>query len=315
MTEERVKYLLARYGENTLTQQEQEELDFWYAQHDNKEDDPFLQNFHKEKKQTGNRIFKRIEKEIDEYPNRILWVRWAAVISVLMIASFSVYVNRETVIQVVTDATMETIVNPRDYLRQVKFPDHSEAWLRPGSSVRYNAFFWKYQRHVEMEGEAFFEVRKNPDNPFVVHSGLIKTTVLGTTFSVKAIDHLHMYEVVVNSGKVNVQDTSGHSTNVIPAERVRFMAGASPVVDQVNVEEYLGWRSGRLKFYNTSFREIKWYLEKVYDVRLLIENERLENSLFSGDFTGLSLKNTLEIMQEIQPFKITVKADKVIVIS
>jgi ferric-dicitrate binding protein FerR (iron transport regulator) len=88
--------------------------------------------------------------------------------------------------------------------KQVQLSDGTAIWLEPGSRLLYPEKFSSSIRDVTFLGEAFFEVAKDAKRPFVIHTGTIRTYVLGTSFAVKAYDTA-MQEVAVVTGKVKVQ--------------------------------------------------------------------------------------------------------------
>lgn len=99
--------------------------------------------------------------------------------------------------------------------KQVHLADGTTIWLEPGSSVHYPAQFNNSTREITFSGEAFFEVAKDPEKPFIIHTGTIRTQVLGTSFTVKAYVPA-IQEVTVVTGRVMVQADENTKTNVQP---------------------------------------------------------------------------------------------------
>lgn len=103
-----------------------------------------------------------------------------------------------------TTKSWEVALVAQDSVDVFVLPDHSLVWLKKGSSLRYTQAFGKEQRHVVMEGEAFFDVKRDTLHPFVIQTGVVETRVLGTQFQVSAKDNGDV-SVEVESGKVSVQ--------------------------------------------------------------------------------------------------------------
>lgn len=99
--------------------------------------------------------------------------------------------------------------------KQVHLADGTTIWLEPGSSLHYPVQFNNSTREITFSGEAFFEVAKDPEKPFIIHTGTIRTQVLGTSFTVKAYAPA-MQEVTVVTGRVMVQADVKTKTNVQP---------------------------------------------------------------------------------------------------
>lgn len=103
-----------------------------------------------------------------------------------------------------------SISNTTKKSKMILMNDGSLAVLNPGSEIRFPHRFNKEHRDVYLQGEAFFEVHKDPRHPFLVHSQNMITRVLGTSFTVKAYRDAAEFKVVVNTGKVWVYDQRTH---------------------------------------------------------------------------------------------------------
>ena len=110
--------------------------------------------------------------------------------------------------------------------KQIRLADGTAIWLEPGSRLLFPEKFSDSIRDVTFLGEAFFEVAKDAQKPFVIHTGTIRTLVLGTSFAVKAYDTT-MQEVAVVTGKVKVQvdqqaKTGGQAVTVVPNQKASW---------------------------------------------------------------------------------------------
>ncbi|GGF06381.1 FecR family protein [Hymenobacter cavernae] len=111
--------------------------------------------------------------------------------------------------------TLRTNATQREQAFQL--PDGSQITLHPGSRLRYNTNFDGPRREVHLEGEAFFKVSKNPARPFLVFTKQVVTTVLGTSFRVKAYAGSNLASVAVREGKVAVQARKNAKLEATPA--------------------------------------------------------------------------------------------------
>ncbi|MCX6223085.1 MAG: FecR domain-containing protein [Bacteroidia bacterium] len=104
---------------------------------------------------------------------------------------------------------MQEITSPPGVRSQIVLPDGSSVWLNAESTIKFKVPFDESTRDVSLIGEAYFEVKKNPDVPFVVQSGKVQVKVLGTKFNCKAYTEENDIEVVLAEGKVSFNTEGG----------------------------------------------------------------------------------------------------------
>jgi transmembrane sensor len=112
--------------------------------------------------------------------------------------------------------------NTTQQVQQLQLPDASRVTLQPGSSLRYTTALAGPRREVYLEGEAFFQVHKNPARPFLVFTNQVVTTVLGTSFDVQAYPGQAQALVAVREGKVAVQPRESAQLDVTPAHPAKL---------------------------------------------------------------------------------------------
>ncbi|MGM9509066.1 FecR domain-containing protein [Larkinella sp. GY13] len=161
------------------------------------------------------------QQEMFEHGTRRVWWRsahrLASVAAVLALVAFGTYwwYQNRTVGLIDPAATvltqnrqqksdMHQVVNETAESRYIGLPDGSSVVLKRGSRLTFPRQFADHRREVHLSGEAFFEVAKNPAQPFLVYAGDLVTKVLGTSFSIKAFTGQPNVEVVVKTGKVSV---------------------------------------------------------------------------------------------------------------
>lgn len=164
-----------------------------------------------------------------------------------------------------------TVTAPRGDFAQVTLPDGSEVQLNSESTLTYRAHFLA-SRHVRLEGEAFFEVAKDDDR-FVVETFNARTTVLGTTFNVRARSDEPRANttVVVASGKVRLLAMDGDDGVVLAAgqqSRVAERAEHPTNPERVALTRRLAWRTGGFAFSDQPFAVIFNEIERRYDVEI-----------------------------------------------
>ncbi len=202
--------------------------------------------------------------------NRKNWYQYAAIWVVLMIgAGVYTVTHRQNVVEEVKIATRE-LVNPRGQRSRVVLPDGSEVFLAADSKLSFPEKFAEGSRELKLEGSAFFEVTKNPNRPFIIHTGTIQTKVLGTSFKIEAFKGQPV-RVAVATGKVRVDDFLKTGTKalavLVPGQLLSYDQH-SPVVSNTDIAELQSWKKARLNFHSQSLQEITTELERWYDVRI-----------------------------------------------
>lgn len=140
--------------------------------------------------------------------------RIAAAVAVLILAGYGFYQFRESAAPVTayevqkerlgTETTMTEVANSQPVDQHVTLPDGSVVTLAPGSRISYAKVFDGAAREVTLSGEAFFQVVRRPEQPFLVYANDLVTKVLGTSFRIQAFDADKQVKVMVKTGKVSV---------------------------------------------------------------------------------------------------------------
>jgi transmembrane sensor len=152
--------------------------------------------------ETTTRMWNTIRKTtIDKYKNFYNWTAVASAVIVLSISTYHAF-NRS----VFSKPEITSTITYNKDIRLLSLPDGTRVWLNENSEIEYPKSFSGKERTVTLKGEAFFEVKRDPSHPFVISSGAIKTTVLGTSFNIKAYGDKQP-EVNVRTGKVKVESS------------------------------------------------------------------------------------------------------------
>lgn len=178
-----------------------------------------------------------------------------------------------------------SVKNASPSSKLIRMSDGSLAVLKPGSTLKYLRSFAK-QREVLLEGEAFFEVHKNPAIPFQVHSNKMVVRVLGTSFTVKSQKDKQDFKVIVNTGKVlvykaekfNDQINSKNSVTLIPNQQVTYQSNQLKFKKEtLDVPLILSKEIAQKEFTfdNAPFSAIVEKISKVYDVTIEYDKAQL----------------------------------------
>lgn len=208
-----------------------------------------------------------------------------------------------------TQVTYQEFVNTTGQQAQITLTDGSRIWLNVDSRVKYPEKFTGNERNVYLTGEALFEVTKDPGKPFRVHTQHLMTTVLGTSFQVRAYHDDKLAQVTVVTGKVAVQamDSSGQTGKhylLHPRQQVVLNKETRQMQqDSTDLTEAAALKNGELYLRDLSLGEIARRLERWYGVQISFEQEALQACAFSATFKRCPLRNVLDRLQLTAGFR------------
>ena len=216
----------------------------------------------------------------------------AAVIVVALAAAFMTY-------RVATAPFVHRFHNADTVAMHVAMPDGTDVWLSPGTTLSYDDTFRIDGRNVALDGEAYFEVEHDARRPFVVVTGQVVSTVLGTTFNVHAYSEDENYQITLATGSLLVDGgRESRSVRLRPGEQGFFERTSGMLsLRRVNVDHVLSWQEDKLYFRAEPLASIAQPLERQFNVDIVIADERLRKICFTGEF--VDGENIHEIMRII----------------
>jgi hypothetical protein len=192
---------------------------------------------------------------------------------------------------------LNQVIIPYGKRSEITLADGTRIWLNSGSQLSYPSRFKADSREVYLSGEAFFDVKANPDRPFYVITRDIRIKVLGTSFNVCSYLEDNTVQTVLLKGKVTAGKNKmlAGTIDLIPGERLTYDKNNSNLSkDQVDVQLYSSWVNGYLVFKNVPINEVFTKLERFYNQPISVE-EGLEKITFSGKLDlGDNLKVVLQ---------------------
>ncbi len=193
--------------------------------------------------------------------------------------------------QPITTLVQQTI--PRGQKQTIYLPDGTSVKLNSESTIRYDKNFYQGTREVYLSGEAYFEVAHDTLRPFVVYANGIETKVLGTAFNLKAYPDENNVAVALVHGKVEVSKSNDFSEMLMPTQMLSFDSSSDVIeIKPFDSIEIVGWKDWVLFFKDADFNEIKYKLERWYNVKIEVRGS-LKGKAFSGKFTNDSLEEVL----------------------
>ncbi len=209
-------------------------------------------------------------------------------------------------------ARMVSISCPKGSRTHVFLPDSTSVWLNGGTVLSYFDDYGSDLREVALNGEAFFDVIKNPDHPFEVVSGEHHVRVLGTRFNVYAFADEPWVETTLEEGSVQVYSPdAGWMYRLKPGERSVFDKRNGQVItsEMKELTNALAWKDGLLKFRDEPLHQLVKRLERWYGVDISIRDSSIQNLRFSGTVSNESLEDLLMIFKMSNGINYRIKED------
>lgn len=165
-----------------------------------------------------------------------------------------------------------TLSTPKGGQYALTLPDGSKAWLNALSTIRFPTAFLGHERLVEITGEVYFEIAKDPLKPFIASTNGVKIEALGTQFNVNAYKDEAYTTTTLIEGVVRV--TNEYTDHTIhPGEQVVIQSGTgqAELNKDVNVEEVMAWKNGLTVFRSMDIQSIMRQLSRWYDVNIVYQ--------------------------------------------
>jgi ferric-dicitrate binding protein FerR (iron transport regulator) len=236
--------------------------------------------------------------------------------------------------------TYNEIVAKRGTKSKLILPDGTQVWLNSESKLSYATNFNDSIREVTLEGEAYFDVVKDKNRPFIVKTSAISIRVLGTAFNVKSYNQDPTIETTLVRGLIEVQKNNEPSASKIilrPNEKLVYnkpealsanqesgisidnkqsqLIYISPISkyipDSTRVET--SWVYGRLIFDGDSFSQLAEKMGRWYNIKITIKNQHLATNRFGGVFENENVEEALKALQLIAMFKYTIHDSEIII--
>ena len=160
--------------------------------------------------------------------------------------------------------------------------DGTKVWLNAATRLKYPVVFASGIRKVILEGEAYFEVKKDANRPFYVHTEAGKVRVLGTAFNVCAYSNDRFWQTTLVEGSVMINQEE-KEVLLKPNEQYQIDVRTGKAgLREVLPELYTSWRDGKFYFKAYTFEELVEKLERWYDFKMFYMNEEIKTRRFSG---------------------------------
>lgn len=336
MENERLWILLAKKKSNEASVEELAELELLLSQNETagyeheviekiwKEPLGFLPEMNVSES-TWNNIETKIksQKKIFSISNATWWM--AAAILLLAVATF-VFIYQKPFSKNAAAKNISAVVTTPESKQNFYLPDGTHIWLHGNSKISFNKNnFGKAIREVNLIGEAFFDVTKNPKVPFVIHAGVVNITVKGTAFNVKAYPGQRNIETTLLRGLIEITTAQNRNKKIYvkPNEKIIIPANITSVKNQTtdtakifaitqvqnNADKILpetAWMKNKLEFNNETFEELAPEMDSWFNVNIQFANDEIKTKRFSGVIEKETLEQTMQALQLSYHFNYTI---------
>jgi transmembrane sensor len=316
MTQEDFQDILKRYQQGTVNSGERKMVEAWYASIGKNEPASFdhsaLESFYLEslKAHVGNSksSVKSTKKQIFLYPLYKIGIAASVAFILATLAYFQwskPQVGTTDAPSSVTKAGMKYIFNDKKVALKLSLPEGSQITLQPQGKVSFKESFTETNREVFLTGEAFFEVSRDVNRPFLVYTNEITTRVLGTSFMIRALADQQDIIVAVRTGKVSVykrdqkQPADSAETLLTPNQQMVFNRSENklsrtlveipqPILSEKEIQS--------MHFEEASVKEVMEALEKIYGVAIQFDENTFSTCSLTTSVSDRGIYDRLDII-------------------
>ncbi len=246
--------------------------------------------------------------------NRILhiWRAAAIFIPIILLLSFGLFIN--SYVDIFSTSKEQVIEAKKGEKLTFIFHDGSKVMVNSDTKLRFPTRFGLTKRTVKLQGEAYFDVSKMKNRPFIIQLDNAKIKVLGTSFNIKAYPEEDSIRITLNEGSLAFLNNLKKSQTILtPGQTLAFnkQTGISRIYSKSDATT---WTNNQTVFQNTPFKDIVRSLERTYNVTFNIQNTEIYNYNFTlTSKPNEPLENILKDFERVSSLKFNIKEDIVTV--
>ncbi|UYQ91166.1 FecR domain-containing protein [Chitinophaga horti] len=194
-------------------------------------------------------------------------------------------------------ATVNTITTPKGRQFKLLLPDGSKVWLNAASAITFPTAFTGNERRISLQGEAYFEIAKNPQQPFMVNiAEAVNVEVLGTSFNIHAYQNENSIKTTLLDGAVKLLAYQ-QSQVLKPGQQAAVTSSKANItlIPNPDIDKAMAWKNGLFNFDDASLEEVMRELERWYDIEVVYATG-IPRSRFGGE---INKQNTLQDVLQI----------------
>ncbi|WP_268033429.1 FecR family protein [Algoriphagus sp. PAP.12] len=324
------KEKLIKFLNGACTPQEEEQIRNWLDQQDSQEElSKMFQNSWDSIEQTSqgpqlDKILHKVHQQIGSEKGKKVrsinsnFIGIAASLILFAALAFMFFdFGKSTPEQALEIATVYKRETKSGEKLKLRLPDQTYVILNSNSSIEFDSDYGKEKRYIKIQGEAYFDVASNKEKPFIVDSGELHTTALGTEFNVLSRNGIEEIALTEGRVKVEIEDTgaiAGLFETLDPGQKATFKENDSKIINS-NFDPSIvtAWKEGRIQFKRKRLKDIFSDLQNWYGVEFQVPLSLNMNRKVSGEFNNESLKNILEGLSFSMGFNYSIQDNSVII--
>jgi len=318
-----IEDLLFFYFEGTLGQKDREEVEKWkVASEENRqlfadslsvwENLDQLRRMRKyDSGKAIQKVYSRIQLQKKLSVFEILQKVAAVLILPLIITTIYFAIHKRP--QPESVSAWNTLKTPAGMRSEFILPDSSKVYLNSTTTLSYPIAFKNDIREVNLTGQAYFEVAENKKVPFIVNTGKINIEVTGTEFQAANYPNENLTEIILIKGGINLYQGAYYKGKkclyeMDPGQRAYLESGDEKmVIEPVDVQEYISWKSGILMFRDDPMPEVVRRLNRWFNVEIQLVGPEIKDYAYTATFENESLMQILDLLEISAPIDCKIK--------
>ncbi len=229
------------------------------------------------------------------------FLRIAAMLALMILSGLLVYQITHETEPVHEEVVLREISTDNGQRVNLTLSDGTRVLVNAGSRLKLPNTFQPDKREVFLQGEAYFDVAEKAEAPFLIHSGETLIRVLGTSFSVRSYPEDEQIQVVVKEGRVSFEEAGKDTPDKITLTQSELgqydlQSGQLRAHKIKDLELYLGWTAGYLKFKEKPMDKVALELERRYDIKVGFKDPEIKHMLLTADLKSRSVSNVLDVI-------------------
>lgn len=249
-------------------------------------------------------------------PKNNLVLRLTQLAAILVIGLFSGYYLNSA--KKLSSPIYYTSVAPKGSVSEMYLPDGSHIFLNSGSEIKCAVDGIGGMREIFLNGEAWFQVAKMKEKPFLVHTSFYDIQVTGTSFNVKAYGDDNDVITTLEEGSVCVKSSENLKLTkeilLKPGEQLIYSKESRNIrKNEVNTKWYTSWKDNKLVFVNMSLKELRILMERKYGVEIEIMDQSILNYHYDGTIKNETIIEVMEILKQTLPIQYQIVGQKIVI--
>ncbi|NRF39386.1 FecR family protein [Pedobacter foliorum] len=232
--------------------------------------------------------------------------RFVSVAAALLFILGGLYFFKSDILNIITPVHQQQVLSSTGERKQLLLADGTKVWLSPNSKLNYPDKFRGDQRLISLDGEAFFEVKHDSKHPFIIKTGTVSTTVLGTSFNISAYPKHNTINVTLVTGKVAVAlkaNNQSQSEIMLPNQQIIVDKANEKLtkVDFPGAASFLNKRLGLFEYKGAVLQEVIKDIELQYGIQIQLKTDLADKAFYGNlnmnDNIGQTLNKLCLVME------------------